>query len=58
MDKKVTVQVKSRHFCAGLVIVPRGKCVEAAPIVRYMKGWTGEKIRTYCRERGWLVAQV
>lgn len=34
------------------------RVVDAAPIVRYMLGWTETKVRKRCIERGWTYAQV
>lgn len=27
----------------------------APPIVKYMKGWTKDQVRTYVQKRGWVI---
>ena len=46
------VQITSSYFCAG-IILENGICIEAAPIVKYMKGWDRPKIRDYCKYKKW-----
>lgn len=40
-------------FCAGVVLDGRGIVVRAAPIIRYMIGWTEARVVRYARQRGW-----
>lgn len=35
------------------VVIEEGRCVLAAPIVRYMIGWDEERIRAYCARKAW-----
>ena len=44
------VRILAPHFVAGLVL--GGQC---APIIRYMHGWPPERIRAYCKGKGWTV---
>ena len=44
------LHITAPHFCAGVVVGER-----AAPILRYMKDWSEEKIREYCRKKGWKI---
>jgi hypothetical protein len=37
------------------VIVDHGSVVIAADILRYMIGWTQEKVLNYCRVKNWRV---
>lgn len=46
------IQIITPHFVAGLV-ARNGKVIEAAPIIRYMRGWTGQRVADYCKEKGW-----
>ena len=41
-----------KPFCCGIVYnyPKRNKC---APIVKYMQYWTVNKIKMYCKKRGW-----
>lgn len=41
-------------FCVGLVAA-HGIVTRAAPLLRYMQGWTEEKVRGYALLRGWKV---
>jgi hypothetical protein len=56
----VLVQITAPHFCAGFIIEPRGDwyVTEAAPIIRYMVGWSTTRVSDYCRRKGWLVVRV
>ena len=46
-------------FRAGVVLWD-DVVVEAAPIVHYMKKqkWSRDRVRDYCRDRGWTVSVV
>lgn len=46
------IQITAPHFCAGLV-AKDGRVIRAAPIIKYMRGWTGQQVADYCREKGW-----
>lgn len=45
-------RIEAPHLVAG-GDVQDGRCVRAAPIIRYMEGWTEERIGDYCRCKGW-----
>lgn len=47
----------SKPFTAGIVLFD-DKVVEAAPIVRYMKGRTRTWVRTFCAKRKWEISVV
>ena len=49
--------IDAPHFYAGIVL-RRDRVVEAANIVRYMKGWTRDSVRSYCALRGWKVSVI
>lgn len=52
----MTVKHAPRAFCAGLMF--RGPyCVEAAPILKHMRGWLWADVKRYCR-RHRLTAQL
>lgn len=45
-------QIDAPYFCAGGEIIQ--DCVsEVAPIIKYMKSWTLNKIQTYCQQKNW-----
>ena len=48
-------QVKAPHFVAGIVL-ENDIVTEAAPIVKYMHGWSRDKVRDYCKQKGWQIA--
>jgi hypothetical protein len=43
------LRIVAPHFVAGIV---GDTC---APIVRYMATWSEDRIRRYCRSKGWIV---
>lgn len=46
------VRIEAPHFVARLE-VDSGRVVEAAPILRYMVGWTTKRVRGYVDAKGW-----
>jgi hypothetical protein len=47
-------RITAPHLCAGLVVRHLDLTVaEAAPILRYMVGWSGSRVRQYCERKGW-----
>jgi hypothetical protein len=49
-------QITAPHLCAGLIFSleePTCKCIEAAPILHYMRGWNVFDVRNYCRKKKW-----
>jgi hypothetical protein len=46
------ISIDAPHFCAG-VVARDGKVIEAAHIVKYMKGWDGKRVAEYCKTKGW-----
>lgn len=52
-----TVLIDSGYFYCAVVV--RDKVViEAAPIVRYMKGWSSLRVRDYCKSKGWKYGKI
>lgn len=49
--------IDAPHFYAGIVL-QNDRVVEAADIVKYMRGWTRMRVRGYCRNKGWKVSVV
>lgn len=47
------LRIEAPHFCASIK-VGIGWC---APIINYMRGWSEERIRSYCRKKGWKVVE-
>ncbi len=54
---EVLAQIAAPHFHAGIVLWD-GKVIEAAPIIGYMKKWSRDRVRDYCKAKGWSVSVV
>lgn len=50
------VRVVAPHFVAGFDT--DGTVREAAPILKYMIGWSDEKARNYIKRKGWTASIV
>ena len=46
-----------KGFHAGVVLWD-DVVIEAAPIIRYMRKWTRDRVRNYCAGKGWSVTVV
>jgi hypothetical protein len=57
MITETLAQITAPHFCAGIVLFD-DRVVEAAPIVRYMKRWSRDRVRDYCASKGWRIVVV
>ena len=53
MSRGGLVRVVAPHFVAGLVIDGDGRCVGAAPILKWAIGKTRGELSRYFRARGW-----
>lgn len=53
----VSARITAPHFCCG-IIFRKGVVVEAAPITKYMKGWTAARVEEYCKNKKWKVEVV
>lgn len=45
-------RITAPHFVAGLFLCG-GYVSTAAPIIRYMKGWTYNHVHSYCKANKW-----
>lgn len=54
----MTIQITAPNFCAGIVVDSDRYVVEAAPILRYMVGWSLAQTTAYCWKRRWKIEQV
>ena len=53
------IQIKAPHFVAGLILHPdKRHVVKAAPIIKYMIGWTARQVWDYSKEKNWECYQV
>ena len=48
------IRIEAPYFVAG-VLLRDGRVYEAAPIVKYMKGWTAEQVLQYAKKKGWTI---
>ena len=48
----VIVRITAPHFCVGLLFRNQ-VVVEAAPIVKYMRGWNGAAVEAYVKKKRW-----
>ena len=51
-----TMLIDSGYFCAGVVIV-NNVVVRTAPILKYMVGWTSERVVNYCVKKRWRIVK-
>lgn len=52
MDHDWLVVIDAPHFYAG-VVFRDGMVVRSADIVKYMKGWSLEQVKSYCEKKNW-----
>jgi hypothetical protein len=53
------MQITAPHFCAGVVLgTDNIRVVRTAPILRYMLGWTQQRVRAYCASKHWTVEHI
>ncbi len=50
------IRIVSPHFVAGLEATDR--VIRAAPVIRYMVGWTGKQVASYCKSKGWTWERI
>lgn len=54
---EILAVIDAPHFYAGIVL-QNDRVVEAADILKYMRKWSRERVRTYCKKKGWTVTVV
>jgi len=54
---KILAAIDAPHFHAGIVFLD-DRVVRAAPIVSYMKGWSRDRVRAYCKKKGWKIIVI
>jgi hypothetical protein len=50
-------EIDAPHFNCGIVL-QADRVIEAADIVRYMRGWTRQRVREYCAKKGWRISVI
>jgi hypothetical protein len=56
-EYEVFVRVVTPYFVAGIVLVDN-RVAEAAPILSWMIGKSGDWVRSYCLKKGWKASIV
>ncbi len=52
----ILIQIKSSYFCAGLEAEDYDLQVKrAAPILKYMMGWSVRRVEKYAKQKGWTL---
>lgn len=54
---EILAQISAPDFVAGLVLVD-DKVTKAAPILRFMRGWSRDAVRSHCQFKAWDVRVV
>lgn len=54
---EIIVAIDAKYFYAG-IIIEGGKVIDAAPIVRYMIGWSRAKAAAYVGRKRWKVTVI
>jgi hypothetical protein len=57
-DAVALYQIDAGYFCAGIGTDDQNRVVEAAPILRYMVGWSLASALDYSERKGWAVTPV
>ncbi|MGY8661743.1 hypothetical protein Q3C01_05160 [Bradyrhizobium sp. UFLA05-109] len=57
MITEILAQIRAPSFTAGIVLFD-DKVIETAPILRYMRNWSRDRVRAECQQRGWTVSVV
>lgn len=56
-NTEVLARIVAPHFVCGILIAD-GRVSATAPIVRYMLGWSPQRVLSYCNHKGWEIARV
>ena len=51
MNSKL-IRISSTYFVAGLIL-DNGIVIKSAPIIKYMIGWSEDKVNSYIIKKGW-----
>lgn len=51
------IRIVSPYFVAGVVLGSK-RVIRAAPILKYMKGWTKDQVLSYAKKKGWKASPV
>lgn len=51
---KLIASINAPHFYCGIVLID-DRVIRAAPIVKYMIGWSRNRVREYCTKKCWII---
>ena len=51
------IRIESHYFVVGVIITDE-IVVRAPPIVKYMKGWSVQRVTNYCEKKGWKMTKL
>jgi hypothetical protein len=54
---EILAVIDAPHFHAGVVLWD-DQVGEAASVVKYMRSWSRDRVRSYCEVKGWKVSVV
>ena len=54
----ILFQIIANHFCAGGECNDKKIVVRQAPIIKYIRLWTIEKVEKYCLQKGWKFKRI
>lgn len=57
LDTMVLFRIDSLYFCAGGEIIGE-KVSLAAPIIKYMVGWSQDRLIDYCHKKKWEISLI
>jgi hypothetical protein len=50
-------QITAKHFVAA-ILLDNDVVVQVAPILKYMRGWSRDRVRAYCAEKKWEIKVI
>lgn len=52
------LEIKKEKFHIYTVCFTTYKVIKAPPILKYMIGWSLEKVENYCKKKGWKLDEI
>jgi hypothetical protein len=54
---EMLASIDAPYFLAGIVLRD-DRVIVTADILRYMRGWSRDRVRSYCSTKGWHVSVI
>jgi len=54
----ILYRITAPYFCAGIFTNPQGQVIYGAPILKYMSGWSINKVMNYVSYKQWEIEEV